>query len=444
LQSLENHYPCASWLPVIFQHSTQPTLTWDGLRGRNPSPPPTTFPSPQFLRPRKLKLRHAVLITLAVTGLVLGARSLGWLQPMELWAYDQFMQHQTHVATDPNLLIVAVDKADIQRFGKPLSDRALYQLLVKLEKYQPKVIGLDIFRDQPQPGEGWNDLTKILQTSDRVITVCSDVSDGDIAIAPPPKVPTDRVSYVDTMLHDPDNRIRRYAIAQEGEGETSCSTPYSFALQLIRRFLPSYTNYQLQPEIGMSIGNRHLATVQANVGGYRLTKDDTFGYQILIDFRPYQIARTASLTDIFNAQDVDLRDWVRDRIILIGYVGETSEDLHLTPRGQQSGVIIHAYMVSQMLRAITDNQPLISSWSETIEGFWILGWSAIAGWIVWVVQSKPIRIILLGTALLILVGSSFLLFFQSTWVPIVPASLALFLTSSVAISLTTYFQHTHT
>lgn len=446
LQSLEDIYPCASWLPVIFQSPNQPTLTWQDLRNRRVSQPlpaaPTLAPShrsyPAWLV-RRYPLYRVVGISLAMTALILGGRSLGWLQSLELHAYDQFMQHQAYTAPDPNLLIIGIDEADVNKFDKPLNDHTVHQLLTKLEKYQPKVIGLDIFRDQPQPGRGWKELTEKLQTSDRIITICSDASDRHLTIAPPPHIPPVRVGFADTMLHDADDKTRRYLMAHEEEGESSCATPYSFALQVIRRFLPSYTKYQFQPGTGMSIGSRRLNTIQSNSGGYHLAEEDLYGYQFLIDFRPYQIAQTASLTDILNAQDADLETWVRDRIVLIGYVGVTSKDLHVTPRGSQAGVVIHAYMVSQILQTVAGSPSLIGAWAEPIEGLWILGWSAIAGWIVWAIHSSRLKFLLLGTALLILAGSSFLLFFKSIWVPVVPSSLAFILTSSLAIVLTTQF-----
>jgi CHASE2 domain-containing sensor protein len=438
LQSLENHYPCASWLPVIFQHSTQPTLTWDGLRGRSPFPPPSTFPSPQFLRPPKLKLRHAVLITLAVTGLVLGARSQGWLRAAELWTYDQFMKQQVRTAPDPRLLVVGVNDADMKTYGETLSDRTVYQLLTKLEKHQPKVIGLDILRDQPQGG-GWQDLIQLLQTSDRVVAICQDASDRQIPIAPPPQLPQDRIGYADTLIYDSDDVIRRYVMVQAVKGESSCSTPQSLTFQVIRRFLPENTSYRLQPGVGISINNEALEIVQANSGGYQLSSQDILGYQLLIDYRPKHLAQIASLTDILNAQDSDLQDWVRDRIVLIGYMGKNSGDNHLTPLGNQAGVMIHAYIVSQVLNTVMERNSPLSPWSKPVEAFWIVGWSAIASLIVWKFQSERVLFILLGAVLIVLVGSSFVLFQQSIWVPVIPASFALLLSSCVAIYFTTKF-----
>src|SRR3712207_8211946 len=47
-----------------------------------------------------------------------------------------------------------VTEADIQSYPPyPLTDAVMNQLLSKLEQYQPAVIGLDIYRDQPVRSE---------------------------------------------------------------------------------------------------------------------------------------------------------------------------------------------------------------------------------------------------------------------------------------------------
>jgi CHASE2 domain-containing sensor protein len=393
-----------------------------------------------------------LLIGFLSAGLVLGGRSQGWLQPAELWAYDQFIKLQTHDAPDPNLLIVAVNEEDIRtfgHFGQPLPDLTVHQLLTKLEKYQPKVIGLDIFRDAPQPpnqrqvGGGWQELTQFLRTRNRVITTCTRTSDGGIPIAPPPGVPNGQIGYATTLMTgDPGAIVRRYLIAQEVEDQSSCSTTYSFALQVIRHALPE--KYQFHPGTGVSVGTRHLLeTLKSDSGGYQLPSQEPLGYQLLIDYRPDRIARMASLTDIFNARDSDLQMWIKDHIVLIGYARGTPSDQHLTPRGIEAGVVLHAYIVSQLLQSISGQKPLFSFWSKPVEMIWILGWSAIAGLIVWQAPKRMV-LILLGMAGVLLFSSSFGLFFKSIWVPLIPASLALLLTGSVGIVLKTSFPNIRT
>ncbi|KYC40823.1 hypothetical protein WA1_24690 [Scytonema hofmannii PCC 7110] len=104
LEGLENEFPCATWLPVIYQNSQEapPSLKdWleDGIQNQR----------------RRLKLRNVFATSLVVASMVLGARWLGMLQPMELGAYDQLMRLRAIVEEpkpDNKLLVVAVNQED--------------------------------------------------------------------------------------------------------------------------------------------------------------------------------------------------------------------------------------------------------------------------------------------------------------------------------------------
>lgn len=449
LQGLEDDFPGASWLPVIWQNPAEVSPTWQKLLGRPRSSIGLKDTVAIPTQPRKARHQSSVkrrqlfliplLTSMVMTGLMIGGRSLSWLQPAELWAYDQFMRQQVHPDLDSRLLVVGINDTDVKQHGQPLRDRTVYQLLKKLEQYQPKVVGLDIFRDQPQ-GEGWQDLTRFLQTSNRVVTICQDASDRQIPIAAPPKMSQDRISYADALIHDANDVIRRYVLAQTVKGESSCSASDSFAFQLVRRFLPENMPYKLQPGIGASINHTPLEIIQPNSGGYQLSSQETLGYQLLIDYRPNPIARIASLTDILNAQAADLQNLIRDRIILIGYINESTEDKHLTPIGNQPGIMIHAYLVSQVLRAVIDQEPLLSPWSKPLEELWIFTWAAIASMLICKSQSKQVRVFLVGAILIVLLGSSLILFQKSIWVPVVPTVLVVLTSSCVALYLTAYLQ----
>ncbi len=126
LQGLEDEFPCASWLPVIFQNPIE----------ISPQPP---------LASRWQRSRSAVLISMVIAAGVLGIRNFGLLQPLELLVFDQLQRLRPQEQPDSRLLVVAVTEADIQKRKEwPLTDRTLSQVLSKLEQYQPQVIGLDI------------------------------------------------------------------------------------------------------------------------------------------------------------------------------------------------------------------------------------------------------------------------------------------------------------
>jgi CHASE2 domain-containing sensor protein len=173
--------------------------------------------------------------------------------------------------------------------------------------------------------------------------------------------------------------------------------------------------------------------MKSSSGGYQLPDHQTMGYQVLVNYRSFQIAQEVSLTDILTAQEVDLQRWIQNRIILIGYVGENTKDYHNTSFGKMSGVMVHAHLVSQLLGAVLDGRPLLSSWSRFGDTVWVLGWSLVGGLIAVQCRSKVRSRILLATALVSLTGSSLLLFTQSLWTPLIPSALALVTTNGILI-----------
>ncbi|MCY7382869.1 MAG: CHASE2 domain-containing protein, partial [Microcoleus sp. CAN_BIN18] len=92
---------------------------------------------------RRVRILPALLAGATVTLLNLGVQRLGWLQSWELGSFDSLVRLQPDAGPDPRLLIVGISEADIQALGRfPVSDGAIAQTLTKLQKYQPKVIGL--------------------------------------------------------------------------------------------------------------------------------------------------------------------------------------------------------------------------------------------------------------------------------------------------------------
>ncbi|WP_225894609.1 CHASE2 domain-containing protein [Leptolyngbya sp. O-77] len=107
-------------------------------------------------------LKAATLTGLTVTGLVLGLRQVGGLEPLELRIYDRMVRLRfrdgllgnSPDSPDPRLLVVEITEADIQALQRSTpSDETLAQAIAQLQQYQPRVIGLDLHRDVPQePG----------------------------------------------------------------------------------------------------------------------------------------------------------------------------------------------------------------------------------------------------------------------------------------------------
>jgi len=94
-------------------------------------------------------LPGSLIISFAIALILLLIRSLGGLQPWELSAYDQMMRSRPKEQPDERLLLVEITEDDIDNYRHPLSDEVLVKLLQKLESMQPRVIGLDIYRNSP-------------------------------------------------------------------------------------------------------------------------------------------------------------------------------------------------------------------------------------------------------------------------------------------------------
>jgi CHASE2 domain-containing sensor protein len=145
-------------------------------------------------------LKHPALITsLLIAGLVVGTRQIGGLQPWELLTYDEMLRLRPDQEPDPRLLVVTVTEQDIQEQRSwPLSNRVVAQLLQRLQQYQPRTIGLDIYRNIAHP-PGESELLKQLQAPNviAITLVGNALKDG---VPPPPGVAQDRVGFSDIAV----------------------------------------------------------------------------------------------------------------------------------------------------------------------------------------------------------------------------------------------------
>src|SRR4030095_5894512 len=91
----------------------------------------------------------AAVASLAVALLVLTARRVGWLERLELVAYDLQPRWVSRAFRPPSRVAsVEVTEADIQRLGTyPLTDATLALAIERLETSGARAIGVDIYRD---------------------------------------------------------------------------------------------------------------------------------------------------------------------------------------------------------------------------------------------------------------------------------------------------------
>jgi CHASE2 domain-containing sensor protein len=442
LQGLEDKFPCASWCPVICQNPTEVAPTWQQLCGNS-----------EISLSKRIRTT-ALLASVVITSLVMGLRYLGMLQGWELKAFDQLMQLRADEPQDERLLIITIDDEDIQYQDKKkierrgsLSDSALNQLLQKLEQYQPRAIGLNIYRNFPVDSN-YQSLATRLKNNQNFFGICkvSDSQTNSPGVLPPPQIPIERQGFSESV-RDSDAILRRHLLAIKPDPTSPCTASYALGAQLAFHYLetmnifPDYTATEKELQIGNVIFKR----LRAHMGGYQQV--DARGYQILLNYRTYggspsEIAPTVTLQEFLKGAVQP--EEVKNRIVLIGITASSANAITTPYKDSQGfyqeipGVIVQAQMVSQILSAVLDKRPLLSVWSFWVEALWIWIWSFFGGILIFFYRSLLHLGLIGGSALLLLYILCFTLFIQGIWVTLVPSALAMVVTSSTVLLYTRY------
>ena len=371
-----------------------------------------------------LTLKHPALLTgIVVTGLVFGMREVGGLQSLELLAFDQMTRLRPSAGDDPRLLVVNITEDDIRSQNRwPISDQVIAQLLAKLDQYQPKVIGLDLYRDVPQQ-PGHETLLRQLRSSN--VTTVMLLGDEDTgSVPPPPGVARDRVGFSDFVI-DPDGVVRRNLLLVNIENKRH----YSFALRLSLQYLADRQLPFRSASEALQIGPAVFPALDKRAGSYQGLDDR--GYQVLLNYRGNTVARQVTLTQVLKGELQP--EWVKDKLVLIGTTAPSGKDLFLTPYNlsatQQNpktpGVLIHAHMTSQILGHVLDGKALLWYWSEAGEIVWVWVWSMVGGILAWRFRHPGALALAIGVASSGLCCLCFGILLQSGWVPVVPTAIAL-------------------
>jgi CHASE2 domain-containing sensor protein len=418
LEQLEDEYPFATWLPLICQNPAEEPMIW-----RSQSLPKSAQ--------TRLPWRKFAIASLMMTIAAWGLRSLGSLQNLELQTFDRMMQLRPAEPVDPRLLLVTITEADVQmqnaqeRRGASVSDRTLAQLLAKLRPHQPRVVGLDIYRDAPIAPA--TQLPAQLQQMPQFVAVC-EVGDGS-GTQPMAGVPPERVSFSDVPV-DEDGVVRRQILGM-AIAPGACETDVSFSLRLAQLYLAQENIAIERDEAGqITIGDRTFPQLLPNSGGYHQL--DALGYQVMLNYRASKTPATqVTLRKILNEiPPSQLAELVRDRIVIIGTVAPSFKDYFFTPYSQgdtfrtMPGVVLQAHMTSQLLSAVLDQRPLLRELPNWGEVLWIWGWAIGGGWVVG--GRSGWRLGLAGAALVLGLGAIGYVFLGlGIWLPLLPAAFAL-------------------
>ncbi|MEB3311408.1 MAG: CHASE2 domain-containing protein [Snowella sp.] len=362
-------------------------------------------------------------------------RLIGYLQGAEWNLWDQFVRWQPLKPLDSRIVIVTITESDIQKYYWPISDQTLAQALTTIKSQNPSVIGLDIVRNVPiEPGH--QDLLQVFQSTPNLFGIEKVI---DPPVPPPPLLrDRDQVGFAD-VVPDLDRRVRRALLSTQNQQKAA---QRSLAAQLALFHLEKQ-GISLQPQANnqFRLGKALYHRFTANDGAY--VRADAGGYQLLVNFRGseksfYQL----SLEDVLNNRIPT--NLFRDRIVLIGITAESLKDLFDTPHSGglfpnsdlMPGVILHATIVSQILSAALEGQPLLRSWSEPVEYGWIILWALLGAGVSWWLKSPSTILVSIATLGTILITGSYLAFLQGWWIPVIPPLMGLGGTAIVIIILT--------
>jgi adenylate cyclase len=404
------------------------------------------------LKKRLWKWRGVFIVVPATASILLGLRFAGLLQPLELAAYDLFFQLRPSEKTDEHIAIVEINESDIQKYNSPISDATLAKLIHLIKQQQPRVIGLDLYRDLPvpfEPGAGYQELIKIFESTPNLIGIRTVVGYRN-GVAPPPVLEKLGRVAANDLPPDTDGKIRRTILSlKDNRGKTVQSLSVLLATEYLKTKNIKWEILDVKAK-KYKLGKATFLPFEENDGGY--VRAESGGYQILSNYRSFRNSfRTATLDDVLEGRIP--KDFFRDRIVLIGNTTESSKDYLLTPFSGNilgnslelaSGVTIHANVVSQLIDSAVDGRPLLQVWTKPMECLWISIWALIGGLIYCRgyarLQNRSRLSLSLGTLTIALLGGglvvgSYLAFLQGWWIPVVPSFLALF---GSAIAITAY------
>ncbi len=294
------------------------------------------------------RLVKALMVANLVALLLVPLREAGWLQGLELAAYDQLVAWHAGAEQSDRVVLVVTTEADINRFGYPIRDHDLAQVLQRVFSGAPRAVGVDLYRDLPMP-PGHDELQAIQRDRDNLFWVFKLPDAGNIGIPAPPALrDTGREVLADNVT-DAGGVVRRSLLlaADERNGRNW----RTMGVMLAER----YTGLRLRPlEDDVALGPGRVPLLEQPYGPY--ARVDAAGYQMLFDYRGgHRRFREISFADLLDHPE--LAATLRDRIVLVGTAALSIKDSFATPfstglggEGPLIGIALHAQATDQLIR----------------------------------------------------------------------------------------------
>ena len=324
---------------------------------------------------------------------------LGLFQESDLWVYDCMVWfHSDPKATDSRIMLVLLNEKDIKAMDWPLRDTRLSELFDKIESGGPSVIGLDLYRDlaEPRDGSGSTRLNQAFVKYPNIVPIFlfSGSLKDPFSIAPPAILASGSNADLSRCAFNNfvDNKIIRRGLLYVGD--------YASLSCVVAQYYLAGKNIQTSMDgAAIRFGKTTFPQLQSNDGGYVRQADP--GYQFLLDYRGPRNFTTLSVSDVLALKAPAI---FNDKIVMVGIGADSSNDTFTTPfaDGQsafgwlfpnmptddiqrQPGVLLHAQIVNQILRAALNGDKPTVGLGQGIEWLWIFVWGmcgVIAGFFV--------------------------------------------------------------
>ena len=384
--------------------------------------------------------RIGLLPGLVIIALVIIARFSGLMQSLEWLAFDNFLRWRFSEAIDEKILIVEINEEDIRSVGKyPIPDKNIAELIRILQNYNPRVIGLDIYRDLPvEPGN--KELRKTFAETKNLILIEKVLPEK---VSPPPGLSPQQVCFAD-QITDSDGKLRRSLLATPTPEQ---EYKFSLSICLAQAYLAAL-NLELENGIrdknAMRFADIEIPRFTSNSGGY--IRADDGGVQILLNHRSGQKPfRTVNFNQVISGKFNS--EWIRNRIIIIGITAPSIKDFITTAaikssepaQGRVYGVEIQAHAVSQIINGVLEGRAFINTWSDEWEYIFILILGILGIYFARLSKSPLKNFIAIGIATFTLISISYLcLLVEGLWIPLIPSTLVFTLNGLVLTALYQY------
>ena len=292
--------------------------------------------------------------------------SLGWLPITERQLYDYYLRTRPEEPQDKKIVIVGLTEKDIGKFGFPISDATLATLLTKIKQQNPRAIGLDLHRNVNIGESGNEKLNDIFSSTPQLIGV--EKTDGGnpnhLSISPPTELEKLGQTGASEIIEDGENGGVRRAylyVQKSSEDETIPSLGLAVALKYLEEENVFPTSYG--KKTWLKLNNAVFPMLEENRLFYSSQSIDN--YQTTINYRNAKDKLSqVSVSEVLENKIKE--DLLKDKIVFIGTMAETIEDIYTTPYSYRQenydftyGVEIHASMTSQIVNAALGDRVII-------------------------------------------------------------------------------------